>query len=143
MSFEDLPTELYDAILSHIPASDLQATVLAVTRAIPFSPVSWSHLFRNIRITRAEQAILLYGRLRQRNSTGTTPAVQPAAWVRDFAIESWFVDADVVVNTLHMLTKLQSLKICVGPSNFSPEHLEELFRRPLTGLKYLSIRFRP
>jgi hypothetical protein len=146
MSFEHLPTELYDAILSHIPASNLQATVLSVTRAIPFSPVARSHLFRNIRITHPEQAILLYQRLRK----GTTPnhsvqtrEVQPTSWVRDLAVESWSVNADIVINVLHRLTKLQSLKICVGPSNFTPEHLEELFRRPLTGLTYLAIRFRP
>lgn len=150
MSFEHLPTELYDAILSHIPASNLQATVLSVTRAIPFSPVARSHLFRNIRITHPEQAILLYQRLRKCNSIGIAPnhsvqtrEVQPTVWVRDFAVESWSVDADIVINVLHMLTKLQSLKLCVGPNNFTPEHLEELFRRPLTGLTYLAIRFRP
>ena len=145
MSFQYLPTELYDSILGHVPLSDLQSTVLAVTRAIPSSPVPLYHLFRNIRITHPQQGILLYHRLRQRNQTDDrsgSEEEEPASWVRGFSVESWTADAEVIINILRLLSKLQSLNVWVGPTNFSPEHLEELLSKPLT-LQYLSVRFQP
>lgn len=143
MSFQLLPTELYDAIFSHISTSDLQATVLAVIRAIPLSSVPLHHLFRNIRISHPEQATLLYGKLRQSESNCTEILqTEPATWVRAVSIESWSVDAEVVINLLRVLPQLESLNIWVGPTNFAPEHLEELFSKPL-GVRYLAIRFRP
>ena len=140
MSFESLPTELYDAIFSHISPPDLQGTVLAVTRAIPLSSVPLHHLFRNVRISHPEQAILLYRRLRHHDSE--TEGKRPASWVRVLSLESWSVDAEVVINLLHLLPQLQSLNVWVGPTNFAPDRLEELFSKPLT-VQYLAIRFRP
>jgi hypothetical protein len=146
MSFQSLPTELYDAIFSHIPSADLQATVLAVTRAIPLSSVPLHHLFCHVRISHPAQAILLYTRLRQNDFSSTeTPQSDrklPASWVRGLSVESWSVDAEVVINLLRMLPLLQSLSIWVGPTNFAPEHLEQLFSKPLA-IQYLAIRFRP
>src|SRR6266540_2768079 len=129
MSFQYLPTELYDSILGHVPLSDLQSTALAVTRAIPSSPVPLYHLFRSIRITHPQQGILLYHRLRQRSQTVSenntdnrsgSEEEEPASWVRGFSVESWIVDAKVIINVLRLLSKLQSLSIWVGPTNFSP-----------------------
>lgn len=144
MSFDNLPTELYDSILSHVPSSHLQQTVLSVTRAIPLSPVSHSYLFHSIRITYPAQAIFLYRRLRQKRSfRADTARKETAAWVKEFSIESWSVDADVILNLVPLLPNLQSLNIWIGPDNFTPEHLEGLFVKPFLELKHLSLRFRP
>lgn len=140
MSFDNLPGDLYECILSHIPSSDLQKTVLAVTRAIPLSPVPLSSLFRSIRITYPPQAICLYRRLRLSKGLSGDEA---AAWVKDFSVESWSVDADVILNVVRLLPRLQTLNVWIGPDNFTPEHLEELFLKPFVELKHLSLRFRP
>jgi len=152
MSFEYLPTELYDAILCHVQSTDIQHTVLAVTRAIPLSPVPLHHLFRSIRITHPEQAVQLYRRLRQKTSpvgsqtdnTNSSSELQPiAAWVKELSVKSWSVDADVVINVVCLLPGLQSLTVWIGPNNFAPEHLEEMFLKPFRSLRNLSLRFRP
>lgn len=144
MSFDQLPTELYESIFSYIPSSELQQTLLSVTRAIPLSPVPISRLFHSIRITYPARAVRLYRRLRtgKRNSTDLSGS-EAADLVKEFSIECWSVDADVIVNLVQLLPKLRTLNIWIGPDNFTPEHLEELFLKPFLGLKYLSLRFRP
>jgi hypothetical protein len=152
MSFAKLPLELYEAIILHVPSRDLQYTVLSISRALPFFPVPLRDLFRCIRITRPEQAILLYRRLRLRNRPtlqanldGLEEATQDkaASWIREVFIESWSVDADVVLNLIKLIPRLNLLDLWIGPNNFTPEHLEELFEKPIPGLIYLSLRFRP
>lgn len=140
MAFHSLPTELYDAIFRHIPPPLLQATVLAVTRAIPLSSVPLRYLFHTVCISHPKQAILLYKRLRL--NTPQSDRNQPASWVRGLSVESWTVDASVVINLVRLLPQMKSLTVWVGPNNFVPEHLEELFSKPLA-IRYLSIRFRP
>lgn len=146
-SFAELPTELYEAIFSHIAYSDLQQVVLAVTRAIPLSAVPLQALFESISVTRPQQAIQVYRRLRQRPSNGEGRQEHGhhgvGGWVRNFTIDTWEVDADVVVNILPFLTRLHSLTICVGPKNFAPEHLEEIFTNAMPSLRTLSLRFKP
>ena len=142
--FDRLPTELYESILSHVPSSELQQTVLSVTRAIPLSPVPISHLFHSIRITYPARAVNLYRRLRPRERNNTDLSGNNTAdFVKEFSVECWSVDAEVIVNLIHLLPKLQTLNIWVGPDSFTPEHLEELFLKPLLELKYLSLLFRP
>ena len=142
--FDRLPTELYESILSHVPSSELQQTLLSVTRAIPLSPVPISHLFHNICITYPARAVHLYRRLRPRKRNKTElSGINAADFVKEFSVECWSVDADVIVNLIHLLPKLQTLNIWVGPDSFTPEHLEEVFLKPFLELKYLSLRFRP
>ncbi|KAF8913217.1 hypothetical protein CPB84DRAFT_529505 [Gymnopilus junonius] len=151
MSFDALPPELYSAILDLVPATELQPTVLSVTRAIPLSPVPVHYIFRSIRITYPDQAISLYRRLRLPQETETNEAnsrselQQIAEWVKELSIESWNVDAEVVINIIRLLgmPKLRSLAIWIGPKNFAPEHLEEVFSQPFLSLQRLSLRFRP
>lgn len=154
MSFETLPPELYDAIFYQVPTAELQETVLATTRAIPFACVPVHHLFRCIHLRAPEQAILLYRRLRNgRNlkhagspdvdASSLTEREQAAGWVKEFLLETWSVDAEIVINLIRLLPNLQALTIWVGPNSFAPEHLEELFLKPLLGLRYLALRFRP
>lgn len=62
--------------------------------------------------------------------------------MRSFALETWTVDADILVNLLSILTRLRRITLFVGP-NFAPEHLEEILEKPRGGLLYLSLQFRP
>jgi hypothetical protein len=140
LMFDRLPTELYESIFSHVSSSELQQTLLSVTRAIPLSPVPISHLFHSIRITYPARAVHLYRRLRPKERNNSNLA---ADLVKEFSVECWSVDAEVIVNLIHLLPKLQTLNIWVGPDSFTPEHLEELFLKPFLELKYLSLRFRP
>ncbi|KAG1757814.1 hypothetical protein EDB19DRAFT_1624249 [Suillus lakei] len=134
MQLDGLPAELYSAIISHLPADSFQQDVLALTRAIPKSPVPIHHLFEHIRLKNAQQIVQLYSRLRN--------ATDERNWVKDFSIVTWTVDADVLVNLLGILPRISSLLLFVGP-NFAPEHLEEIFHKPREDLRFLSLRFRP
>ena len=131
---DDLPPELYAAILNHLPADSLQQDVLALTRAIPRSPVPIYLLFEHVRLKHAQQVVQLYRRLRN--------ATEERNWVKDFGVITWTVDADVLVNLLEILPNISSLLLFVGP-NFAPEHLEEMFHKPRQDLRFLSLRFRP
>lgn len=146
-SFANLPTELYDAIFSHIAYPDLQQVVLAVTRATPLSAIPIRALFESVIITRPQQAVQFYRCLRRRPSNDEVEQAnvhhEAGRWVRNFTIDTWEVDADVVVNTMPFLSRLHSLTIRVGPKNFAPEHLEEIFTTPMPSLRTLSLRFKP
>jgi hypothetical protein len=130
---DNLPAELYTAIFSHLPANSLQQDVLALTRAIPRSPVPIHHLFERVRLKNARQVIQLNHRLH--NTT------EEKTWVKDFGVVTWTIDADVLVNLLGVLPRISSLLLFVGP-NFAPEHLEEIFHKPRQDLRNLSLRFR-
>ncbi|CCL98099.1 uncharacterized protein FIBRA_00093 [Fibroporia radiculosa] len=133
-SIEALPPELYTAIIDYIPAQDVQQTVLSLTRAIPLSPIPLYHLFERVRLKYSDQVVHLYRRLRK--------SAEDAACVHHFSLETWKVDADVVVNLVAILPQLSHLSLFIGP-NFAPEHLEEMFEDPMQGLKFISLRFRP
>ncbi|KAJ7017960.1 hypothetical protein C8F04DRAFT_1153694 [Mycena alexandri] len=129
-----LPTELYDAILEQIPS---QQTILSLTRALPYAPISIHYLFERITITHREQAILLTRRLLKPDGADVS------LYVQEFSLHNeWTVDAELIINLLRKLPKLRSLSLCVG-TNFSPEHLKTVFQKPLPQLQYLSLRFRP
>lgn len=129
-----LPPELYTAILLHIPTDALQQTTLSLTKALPHASVPEYHMFMYIRLKHAIQAVLLDRRLRR--------AKTAAAWVREFALETWTVDADVVCNLIGLLPKLTALTLFIG-TNFAPEHLEQIFDAYIPGLILISLRFRP
>ena len=133
-SLKLLPSELYTAILLNVPANLLQQTVLSLTRALPFSPIPEYHLFTHIHLKNADQVVQLYRRLRK--------ATDDASWVKELALETWKVDADVVVNLIDILPKVVYLTLFIGP-NFAPEHLEEIFEVPRPDLQFISLRFRP
>ncbi|KAF8628261.1 hypothetical protein AX15_004032 [Amanita polypyramis BW_CC] len=136
-----LPPELYSSILAFVPAEELQQTTHALICALPSRPVPRHHLFTYIRLTWPGQAVKLYLHLRGELSAQRNGVFQ----VRELSLESWNVDADVFINVVRLLPNLNSLSLRVGPSNFTPEHLEELFGQALYSrkLKYLSLRFRP
>lgn len=130
----ELPPELYDGILVHLPRDERQQATLSLTRAIPRSPVPLHHLFECIRLKSAESVVQLYRRLRGR--------LEEPCWVKEFSLEAWSVDADVVVNLMALLSRLTAIALFVGP-NFAPEHMEEVLEKPRETLSYISLRFRP
>ena len=142
MSFDALPTELYSAIISHISPPDLQQTVLSLSRALPRSPIPLHHIFRAVSITHPGQAVRLNTRIRA-GITETSAVVDASPWVRRLAVETWQVDADVLINLIRLLPSLESLHLWIGPSNFEPGHLEKLFSKYMPTLRCLSVRFRP
>lgn len=131
---DGLPTELYEAIIECFEPEDVLQSILSLTRAVPFARIPQQVLFRDISLRHPRQIRALYMRLRK--------APQDAACVRTFVMASWTVDPDVLVNLLALLPNIHSLTLFVGPS-FSPEHLEDLFKKPRPLLRFLSIRFRP
>ena len=130
----ELPSEIYDGVLAHVPRDERQQTTLSLTRAIPRSPVPLHHLFERIRLKSAEGVVQLYCRLRGR--------LDEPRWVKEFSLETWSVDADVVVNLVALLSRLSTITLFVGP-NFAPEHMEEMLEKPREALSYISLRFRP
>jgi hypothetical protein len=133
-SLSTLPTELYSAILSHLPISSLQHTVLSLTRAIPYSPIPLSKLFSHIRLTSSVQLVQLHFRLCNDTSA--------CSWVEEFELKAWSVDAEVAVSVVRLVNSVRRLRLCIGPS-FAPEHLEEMFATPFEKLKLLALRFNP
>ncbi|RPD64999.1 hypothetical protein L227DRAFT_519663 [Lentinus tigrinus ALCF2SS1-6] len=133
-SLDNLPVELYFALISHFEPDDLQQSLVSLSLAIPRSPVPTSILFENIRLRRAEQILKLY--LRVRN------APDDAALTHSLSLECWSVDADVFVNLIALFPNLVNISMYVGP-NFAPEHLEEIFILPRPKMRFLSMRFRP
>ncbi|KAF9469668.1 hypothetical protein BDZ94DRAFT_17999 [Collybia nuda] len=143
MSFDNLPVELYSTILLHIPPRFRQQTVLTLSRALPLSPIPLSYLFHSVRISHPDQAVTLNQRLRATNSRQDTQGGESlASLVFEFSLETWKVDADVLINLISLLQNLTSLRLWIGP-NFAPEHLEEMFSRYMPNLRHLSLRFRP
>ncbi|KAI0330618.1 hypothetical protein GY45DRAFT_1323565 [Cubamyces sp. BRFM 1775] len=133
-TLDSLPAELLYDIVSKFDPETFHQSLLALSRAIPRSPVPQHLLFPRIRLKRGEQVFQLYRRLRN--------APEDATLVQEFSFEDWTVDADIFVNLIALMPSLTYLKIFIGP-NFAPEHLEEIFQKPRPQLRYLSMRFRP
>ncbi|KAG6856022.1 hypothetical protein H0H87_008339 [Tephrocybe sp. NHM501043] len=150
-----LPLELFDCIAEFVAD---QQTLLALTRSLPYAPISINRLFHFIRITHPDTVPKLYRRIRSGFPSSTSSdrdenldsgnnhiirTFDASGLVHHLAVESWTVDADVLINLLRLLPNLWTLNLWIGPSNFSPEHLEEMFKPPMRSLEYLSLRFRP
>ena len=146
MSLATLPPELYLAILSHIPSSHLQISTLNLSRAIPFSPVPIRPLFEHISVSRQQQLPQLYRRLRYFPSKlanlGDASTDDECTWVKQFSVLIWQVDADILLNVLALLPVLEHLNLRIGPV-FTPEHLQGMFKKPISSLNVLNLRFRP
>lgn len=130
----ELPPETYTDILAYVPQEERQQTVLSLSRAIPRSPVPLHRLFEHVRLKSAERVVQLYRRLRGR--------LEEPCWVKSFSLETWSVDADVVVNLVALLSRLSRITLFIGP-NFAPEHMEEVLKKPREPLQCISLRFRP
>lgn len=114
-TLSSLPPELYSAIINQVPPAHVQQVAFALSRALPRSPIPQSHIFEFIYIRHAPQVFRLYRRLR------ASPI--EASWVKEFSLEIWTVDAQLVVNLLKLLKRIHRLSVFIGP-NFAPEHME-------------------
>ncbi|EAU92313.1 hypothetical protein CC1G_00532 [Coprinopsis cinerea okayama7 len=147
-----LPGELYSSIFDYLPKEVVQCTVLSLTRVFPKAAIPLRYLYASIRVRKQGQEVALNRHLRELKSReskakeeGDTSTSSPMAMIYELSVELWTVDADILVNIVGMLRtyRLKSLTIWIGPNNFSPEHLEEMFQRPIESLVYLGLRFRP
>lgn len=121
VSLSTIPPELYSAIINQVPPQHVLQTVVSLSRALPRSPVPQHHLFEFIYIRHAPQVFRFYRRLR------LSPL--EASWVNEFALETWSVDAQLVVNLLKLLRRIHRLSLWIGPT-FAPEHLEVSNKHP-------------
>ncbi|KDQ63148.1 hypothetical protein JAAARDRAFT_29150 [Jaapia argillacea MUCL 33604] len=134
-SLSSLPPELYTAIFNQAEPEHLQSTVLALSRTLPTHPVPVYHIFECIRLHQPQRVVQLERRLR----TG----LDERLWVKEFSLESWIVDPDVLINLIKPLPNLCRLSLFIGPS-WGPDHLDDLFdgsRWP--ELRFLSLKFKP
>lgn len=149
MSLDSLPPELYHNIISHFDPEHLRPSVLALSRAIPYSPVPVQALYRQINVYSTDVALRLYRRLRHVSDSDGKAIIthDPIALsVKELYVECWDIDADVLVNLISLLKALRVLSLKIGPLNFAPEHLEEVvlnLRRDMVHLECLECRFRP
>ncbi|GAA6008862.1 hypothetical protein JCM11491_003810 [Sporobolomyces phaffii] len=137
-----LPPELWDHVLSFLPADDLQRTALALTRAIPSADPSTSVLWRHLRLSREGQAWQAIDKLRLLDS-GVKRAV------KSVQATAFREDPQQLVNLLLSLPATESLELHVGPL-FAPEQLDELLlpasalaSRRFARLESLAFRFNP
>lgn len=149
-----LPPELFASILEQTSSEDLQHTCLSLMRVFPRCPIPAYYLFSHVRLSRYEQPGQLYNVLRfgarrfAASGDDDQDVHDPGQWIRTFKFTSYSADADVVVNLLRILPKVQELTLYIGP-NFAPEHLEEVFNLEngpfpsLRSLRSVNLRFRP
>lgn len=133
---DSLPAELYTAILEQFNGTvqERQHSIASLICAIPRSPVPDTLLYERIHLSHRRQPFLLYRTLWKRR--------HDADRIQSFSYECWAADADHVVNLVGLMSNLEEMILWSGP-DFAPENLEDMFRRPRTTLKRLSLRFRP
>ncbi|EJT99497.1 hypothetical protein DACRYDRAFT_117737 [Dacryopinax primogenitus] len=138
-----LPAELYTHILSFVPPSQSSSTTLSLTRAIPRSPVPQHNLFTHVVLTKKGQLLQLYLRLtRGKGEEEKERRERERRWVKGFELREWKFDPDVLINTVLILPRLQTLTIWIG-YNCAPEHIAEIFlSRSFPELESISLRFR-
>ncbi|TFK70428.1 hypothetical protein BDN72DRAFT_766477 [Pluteus cervinus] len=135
-TFSALPPELYSAIFEHVPLSHIRLTILSLTRALPWALIPQERLFRDVSLGHSDQVVQFYRRLRN----GVDSA---GRFVRSFAVKDWNIDAELIISIVPMLLNVEHFSLYIGPRNFTPEHLEELFKDCITSLQHVSLRFRP
>jgi len=135
----DIPSELFAYILQFLDPTELQSTTCRLAQVFPGS-IPKDLIFHFVRIVHPPQLVRLFLRLRQPD--------KPAKWIKEMSIETWQIDADIAIGVIRQLSSLQSLKLRIGPNNFTPEHLQELLEMKAghniwPQLEHLEIRFRP
>ncbi|KAG8825581.1 hypothetical protein FRC17_008611, partial [Serendipita sp. 399] len=112
--------------------------VLALSLALPRSPVPRRWLYYEIDLHTPRSALLLYKHLRSKGGAKSTEA----SWVHAVHSNSWTVDAQILADLLEMLSNVEEVSINIG-TTFSPEHSDGIFAIPRPTLKSLSLTFRP
>lgn len=98
---------------------------------------------------RQENGIMHTRRRREREGISRNHAATTAgsnnsliSAVKSFTLSSWNGDADILNNVLRLLPLIHTLRLNIG-TNFSPEHLDEVFLSPKPRIKLIDLRFRP
>ncbi|WVW80278.1 hypothetical protein I302_102256 [Kwoniella bestiolae CBS 10118] len=161
-----LPPELIDHLLSLVPPSHRQITSLALTRVFPQYPISERHLFEHVVVYNARQLWPLWRKLKSINDHAQSHSqVDPlsshedlgvgvdtkgrsitrSGAIKSFTLKSWKGDVDILNNILRCISPdkgLNTIMLNIG-TNFSPDHLEEMFENPRMEMRRLEMRFRP
>ncbi|OCF75120.1 hypothetical protein I204_03969 [Kwoniella mangroviensis CBS 8886] len=150
-----LPPELIDHLLSLVPPAHRQITSLSLTRVFPDYPISTRHLFEHLIVYNPRQLWPLWRKLKSINdgeqedprSDGgeENRKITRSGGIKSFTLKSWKGDVDILNNILRCISPekgLNTIMLNIG-TNFSPDHLEEMFDQPRMGLRRLEMRFRP
>jgi len=131
-----LAPELIACILDVVPSTDLQRTTLSLLCVLSYSSVpNWRHyLFYHVQLRTPEGVSKLIESFKRDSGN--------AAFVQKLTLASWTVDAKVATEAILMLPKLKWLSLCLGVS-FTPAYLQKLLQKPMSDLRYLSLRLRP
>ena len=136
MPLPDLPSELFEHILTQVDEDERATTTLSLMRAMPRISIPQRILFEHVYLRQPQQVVQLDRRLRQRNGKETSKLIKV------LKLKAWDADAEVVANLLLRLQDLTSLVLYVGPY-VAHETLAGIFKKPWVGLESLTLRFRP
>lgn len=87
-----LPPELVDVVLTHVPPELLQRTAASLIQVFPDYPLSSKHLWTHVVVTKAKQLMPLWKKLRVEQNKGL--GIENG--VRTFCQQSWQGDADIL-----------------------------------------------
>ncbi|GAA98801.1 uncharacterized protein L969DRAFT_95483 [Mixia osmundae IAM 14324] len=132
-----LPSELWDAVLSQLSRSDAGPTALSLSRALPRTSISTSHLWQHVELTTAQQ-IRALSRVIHKDSERMDQLRQSTCSLRS---RVWLLDPHVLCNAVARFTELKELEMSIGPA-FPPTPLIELMQQThqftsLTSLKLI------
>lgn len=134
---EDLPSEIYVEVLSHLRARELKNTTLALSRALPRAPIPIHLIYKDLILSTAREVALFSDKIRK-----TPQSSLPRSWIHHIQICPWSCSPDSQVILVTELPDLTSLRLNIG-STFVPEHVQDILRTPRPTLNLLSLRFRP
>ncbi|PVG01872.1 hypothetical protein CPB86DRAFT_823443 [Serendipita vermifera] len=137
--FDELPEELYLAILECIPdPKERTPCTVALARALPRSPISWRWFYHYVSLQGPKNVLALYQQLRKRGGKSSSEA----SWIHELSSESWEVDAQILADLLNLLQGLRKMNLHIG-TTFAPEHLDDVFQHPRSDLLSLNLVFKP
>ena len=154
LAFASLPPELFDTLIEHVSPEERQRAALALRQVFPDDRISSRHLWTYMVIRRPQQLFPLWQRLKAESKL---PGGGHTRDVIAFCMESWKGDADILnkwvsiikqrlqstdFSAMRLLPDVKILMMNIG-TNFAPEHLEEMFDEPRTGIRRMEMRFRP
>ena len=87
-----LPPELVDVVLTHVPPELLKRTAASLIQVFPDYPLSSKHLWTHVVVNKAKQLMPLWKKLRleQKKDLGIENGV------KTFCQQSWQGDADIL-----------------------------------------------
>ncbi|WWC68508.1 uncharacterized protein I206_102437 [Kwoniella pini CBS 10737] len=134
-----LPPEIIDNLLSLVLPENKQLTTLSLIKVFPnFYEILFKNLWKHLIIYNQKQIWPLWKKLKLIQNYSKE--------IKSFNLKSWKGDIDILNNIFRLIPfnskKFNYLFLNIG-TNFSPDHLKELFENPRLNLKKLEMRFRP